>query len=457
MGQRLTLTLSFILMEALAFFVVGAVLAGWTNHSGVSVFSFVAAEAGGYFLVRALLRFELPPRLLIATGGAVSFLALLAIGGLEFDPGTFPPGFAALGGFLKDPGRLSSSAEAHAVYGIILLCVAWARGVLTAQDRLERDRVLRSFSAGVVVLVAALLFGQESVARGAVNGASIPLVAFGLLTLALIHLRDARPAGDAPLRGPWLLISAGTVGGLVLGGAALGVLPLGPMGAVYDHAIGPALSFVVFVIAWIILILAFPFAWLISVILDWLAPGKSFKPLEPPPPQDYDTKSTNIVRQHGGAIGIVVVLAKLLAVIAVLALITYLSYRLFRRLHRPPVEGEDRESLDGEGSLLGDLAALWRHLRPRRSPPSVPPEPALSPGVLQVRRLYLRLLDRAAAHGRLRPAAATPLEFEPQAAQAVDPRTVDELTRAFVDGRYGLHEPDPATLERLRNAVNRLE
>jgi hypothetical protein len=57
MSQRLTLNLSFIFMEALAFFVVGAIVAGATGHDGVSFPSFLAAEAGGFFLVRALLRF----------------------------------------------------------------------------------------------------------------------------------------------------------------------------------------------------------------------------------------------------------------------------------------------------------------------------------------------------------------------------------------------------------------
>jgi hypothetical protein len=455
-GQRLTLTFAFILMEALTFFVVGAVLAGATDHEGVSIVAFIAAQAGGYVLVRGLLKFEWPPRLLIAGGGMVSFLALLTIAGLEFDAGAFPPGWAGLGQFLQDPGRVGGSAQAYAVYGVILLCLAWARGVMVAQIRLERERVLRSFSVGVVVLVAALLFGQESIAHGAVNGASIPLVAFGLLTLALIHLRDARSAGDAPLSGPWLLIAAGTVGGLALAGAVLGVLPLGPMGFAYDHAIAPAFSVVLVVVAWIILIIAFPLAWLISLILGWLAPGSHFQPPTPQSTSQDDFQKSLQRQNHGAAAGIFIVLAKLLAVVLVLALISYFAYRLFRRLHRPPVEGEERDSLEGEGSLRGDLAALWRHLRPRRAAPSAPPEPPLSPGLLEVRRLYLRLLDRVAARGHPRPAAATPLEFEPEAASVVESATADEVTRAFVEGRYGLREPDEAMLERLRGAVERL-
>jgi hypothetical protein len=143
-------------------------------------------------------------------------------------------------------------------------------------------------------------------------------------------------------------------------------------------------------------------------------------------------------------------------VIAVVALVSYLAYRLFSRLHRPPAEGEERESLAGEGSLQSDLAALWRHLLPRRSSAAAGAEPDLPPGALEVRRLYLRLLRRSEDRGRTRPPAATPLEFEPVLGQAFSSRAPADVTDAFDAARYGRVAPEDAELRRLREEVERL-
>ena len=348
-NRKLILDLSFIATEALSFFIIGAVLSGATGREGASYWSYLVAEAGGFFLVRGLLRVDLPPRLLIAAGGVVTVLALITICGLEFEPGYFPPGWGGLIHFVGDPGTASDSAWAALIYGIFLLTLAWGRGVMVAQQRIERATALRSFSAGLVVLLIGLLFGQETVSKGAVNGASIPLVAFGLLTLALIHLREGRPAAAEPWRGPWLLIVIGTIGVLVLAGAAFGVLPLGPMGFVYDHVIGPAFEYALFVITWIVIILAFPFAWALSKLLGAFSPpGKqpAFSPA-----QNQDNLQKTLQKHNGGMAAVFVVFFKLLAILVVVAIVCYIAYRLFRRLHRPPDEDEDRDSLRGEGSI----------------------------------------------------------------------------------------------------------
>ncbi len=456
MSRKLVLDLSFIAMEALSFFIIGAVLSGATGRDGASYWSYLAAEAGGFLLVRGMLRVDLPPRLLIAAGGVVTFIALVTICGLEFEPGFFPPGWGGLIDFARDPGSASDSAWAALIYGIFLLTLAWGRGVMVAQQRIERATALRSFSAGLMVLLIGLLFGQETVSKGAVNGASIPLVAFGLLTLALIHLREGRPAASEPWHGPWLLIVGGTIAALVMAGAAFGVLPLGPMGFVYDHVIGPAFEFALFVFTWIVIILAFPFAWALSKLIGAFNPPAQQQPFSAP--QNQDNLQKTLQKHEGGLAAVFVVFFKLLAILAVVAIVCYIAYRLFRRLHRPPDENEDRDSLRSEGSIRADLAALWRSLRPHRpAGAGGPTEPSLPPGVLEVRRLYIRLLDRAAARGKTRPQATTPLEFEPVLQQDFRSAVPVHLTDAFVRARYGLVEPAPSDLTALREELKRLE
>jgi len=77
--------------------------------------------------------------------------------------------------------------------------------------------------------------------------------------------------------------------------------------------------------------------------------------------------------------------------------------------------------------------------------------------VLEVRRLYLRVLDRAAARGAARPPGATPYEFEPAIRRQFPVAEPAHLTEAFVRARYGLVEPTPAELQALRDEARRLE
>lgn len=447
MSRRLALDLSFLLMESLALFAVCAVLTAASDGDPLVFPAFFAAEAGGFFIVRGLLQFELSHRTLVIAGGLVSLLGLLTIAGLALDPLSWPPGWSGALRFLGNPGDTAEAAGPTAIYGIAFLVAAWGRGIMLSQEWLERPQALRSFTLGLAALVLGLLAGQGTRAQGAVNAASIPMVAFGLLTLALIHLREARPDGAGALRGPWLFISAGTIAVLALAGAAIGVLPLGPAGWLYDHAIQPVLAAMLVVIVWIMIAIAYPFAWLIA---QFLAAFVGQTNVQPPKPADVSQDDTSRLLQHGthgGAATLFVVLFKLLFVLLLVALISYLAYRLFYRLHRAPGEGEEREALEHEGSLRADLLSLLGSLLPRRAGGDVRGEPELPAELLRVRRVYLHTLDRARERGHPRPAAATPDEFEPELAQALPSGTAEGVTRAFVAARYGRVPP---SAERMR-------
>lgn len=455
MSRRLVLDLSFLLMESLALFVVSAVLTAASGGKSMVFPAFFAAEAGGFFLVRGLLQFDLPRRTLVIAGGLVSLLGVIVIAGLALDPSSWPPGWSGTLRFLGNPGDTAQAAGPTAVYGIAILIAAWGRGIMLSQERLERSQALRSFTLGLAALVLGLLAGQGSQAQGAVNAASIPLVAFSLLTLALIHLREARPDGAGALHGPWLLISAGTIAVLALAGAAIGVLPLGPAGWLYDHAIEPVLAAVLIVIVWILIVVAYPFAWLIAWFLSNFVGQPKLQPLNPATVTQEDTSRVLQKGAHGGVSALLVVLFKLVFVVLLVVLISYLAYRLFYRLHRAPQEGEEREALDHEGSLRADLLSLFGSLLPRRGAHSAPPEPELPAELLRVRRLYIRALGHAQQQGHPRPAAATPDEFAPELAQTLAVNTADELTRAFVAARYGRIAPDAEQAQALERDTAR--
>ncbi len=454
MSRRLVLDLSFLLMESLALYVVCAVLTATSDGEPMVFPAFFAAEAGGFFLVRGLLQFDLPRRTLVIVGGIVSLIGLVTIAGLALDLTSWPPGWPGALRFLGNPGDTAEAAGPTAIFGIAFLIAAWGRGIMLSQERLERAQALRSFTLGLGALVLGLLAGQGSRAQGAVNGASIPLVAFSLLTLALLHLREARPDGAGALRGPWLLIAAGTIAVLVLAGAAIGVLPLGPAGWLYDHAIEPALAAVLVVITWILIVVAYPFAWLIAEFLANFVGPINFQPPKPTNVTQDDTSQLLQKGAHGGTATLFVVLFKLLFVLLLVAVISYLAYRLFARLHRAPAEGEEREALEHEGSLRADLLSLLGSLLPRRAAGESRSEPALPDELLRVRRLYLRALERAQERGHPRPAAATPDEFAPELAQALPVETAEAVTRSFVAARYGRVTPGAEELRELEREAS---
>src|SRR5215469_8754702 len=143
MSQRAALIAAFIVMESLAFFVIGAVLGGATGHEGLVFPAFLAAEAGGFLVVKGLHQVDLSQRILVIAGGLISFVSLVSIAGLAIDPASFPPGWAGVFDFLGDPAEAMQQTNAAQVYGVLLLVLAWARGMMIAQRRLERNQALR--------------------------------------------------------------------------------------------------------------------------------------------------------------------------------------------------------------------------------------------------------------------------------------------------------------------------
>lgn len=74
--------------------------------------------------------------------------------------------------------------------------------------------------------------------------------------------------------------------------------------------------------------------------------------------------------------------------------------------------------------------------------------------VIAIRRIYTRLLRLAAENGRPRKRAETPIEFE-RALVRLYPQaraSVETITRAYVEVRYGEFSEDPETLARVRQA-----
>jgi len=439
-----TLLAVFVALETQAVYILAAFVAGLAARGAPPFLAFAAAAAGGLLVTRAVESFDLPPSVLTAIGGVLSAVGLLAIAALAFTPRGLPPAGFGRGALQPDePIQLA------------LLIGLWLRAARVAQLNIARAHIVTSFSLGMGLLAIALLFDQGNRGYGAIEAASLPLVACGLIGLALIHQRDAREESGTAARGPWLPITIGAVLGLVIAALLLGVLPLGPLGWLYDHTLAPALTLALYAFVAVMLIVAYPLALLLDRVLTAL--GQREAGLPPDPGQAAHVSRQLHPTHLNGFAAFGVLLLKVALVVAIVALCASIAYALFGRARRREEEGEEREPIEIEGSLRDDLALLLQGLRPRRGQSTAPTTPDLPPGILAVRRIYLRLLDHAARRGAVRPAAATPNEFEPSLETAVDVSVARAATASFNAARYGLIEPEPEALRRLEEMAREVD
>jgi hypothetical protein len=336
---------------------------------------------------------------------------------------------------------------------VILISVGWFRGIIAAQRELTYPRALASYTVGLLVVVALLLFGQSSRASAAIDTAAMPYFMLGLLALALVHLSKAEYQQGDFLRGPWLVTLVGTVAVLAVLSAVVGLFPLdllndllAPVGYIFLRALDL-----------LILVIAYPIGLLIVLLINLVTGGRT---LQWPAPDRVVTEGADQLQeqaQQGGPAEIVVFLAKMLFLLTIAAIIGYVLWRFFffRRLRRPlrdEQSDEVREAIH-EGGLGSDLGALLGALMGRFRRPPHEGEPPLPADILAVRRLYLRALRRAEAAGAERPPAATPHEFSASLAASLHTPAALSLSDDFAAARYGLVAP---SLEQLAEVERQL-
>ncbi|MFN8556332.1 MAG: hypothetical protein U0531_02920 [Dehalococcoidia bacterium] len=371
--------------EATALFALAAALAAGAGGDGPSFAIVLAAMAGGFGLVRLLQRFELSVRAQVATGAALSVIGLMVLINLQYEPAHNPLSLAWLLELAGDPQWFGAGRWA-AAWGVAVLIVAWFRGVYAAQRQLTYTEALASYTAGLILLVVLLIFGQASSAARAIDLAALPYFMLGLLTLSLINLSRAEFQQGDLLRGPWLVTLLGTVGLLALISGIIGLFPLGLLNTV----LAPVGDLVLRILDFIILIIALPVAYIVSWALQALTGGR---PLQWPELNNIASDGMERLQEaadHGGPPQLIAFLVKSVFLLLLFAAVGAVLWRVFRRVRRPlPVTDETRESIAAEGGLGQDLGALLGGLFGRFRRPTHDDEPSLPADVLAVRRAYL--------------------------------------------------------------------
>lgn len=455
MWRKRVADLSMIATESVALFVLAAVMAAAAGGPGPSFLTILAAMLGGFGLVRLLVHVESARTPLIVAGIVASLLALLVLFNLQFNRGGSPLSLSWLRDVLDDP-EAALSGKSPQILGMVIIGVAWLRAVALAQRNLTYQAALTSYSLGLLLLVMMLLVGQGSRAASAVNGAAVPYLVLGLLTLALVQLSRAQYHQGDSLRGPWLATLIGITGLLAVLGALIGLIPLGVLNAL----LAPVGDLILRLMDLVIYLIALPTAYLIQWIIGLI---RGNRPLEMPKSDQTFGQDPTRDLQHrlaqSGPPGVIVFLGKAIFLLAIVGLVAYIAWRAFRRLRRPAAdEDETRESLAREGGLGQDLAALMGGLLGRfRRAPRPDREPELPGGILAVRRRYMRALGRAEAGGVVRPAAATPAEFAPRLAEELHTPAALTLSEYFSAARYGRIEPSPEQLVEIDAELRRAE
>ena len=444
-------TVCLLVMESLVWFVLAAVMAGGAGGAGPAYITVLLAVLGGFWLARGLQRFDLQPKTLAMIGGVLSLIALTVLLNLQYNPGGSPLSLGWLTGFVAAPDEYLRPRW-PATWGVLFVAAAWARAVQVAHQELRYRLALGSFSVGLGVIVVTLLLGQASRVEDAINNAALPFFIAGLLTLALVHLHRAGPRAAEIVRGPWLPVMIGTIVGLVVVSAAIGLFPLDLL----NRLLAPLGVLALLILDVVILLIALPIGWLVGQLLKLI-----YGPDGPTPPEPNRLASETAERFQQGdppaVIAFFLLVFKLLFLLLLAALVAYVVYRVFRRLRRPAsAEVEVRESVYREGGLSEDLGALTRGLLGRFRRADTAREPALPPPILRLRRLYLRVLDDAAARGTARPPAATPHEFAPELARTFGTPAPARLSDRFAAARYGRVEPSADELRALERELGEL-
>lgn len=429
--------------------------------AGPSLVVVILAAVAGFALMRFVQQMDFGAALgsVVLVAGTilgVNLLLHLSMGHLQFwdasgaigfidDPDAYLADGVDLQAFVRDPDIERTHGGAIAISFIGLMLV-WFRFMLAARNSVTLDRMSRSFTISFVVVLfvvfAARASGYAAPARWAV-----PQFVVGMLGLAVGNHERAVPTDQAiPRASPWLTSVGGTIG-LLLGSAALlAVLAYLDVGAVLG-AIGDG---VFLVVRGVLLVILTPLAWALEKVFAWFFNGRTFQEMFPALPDlALEAPPEGEVQEEGDPRVVppfIVNSLKFFAVVGVLYLMYWVGRLMVNR--RPP----DREVVEetratssggaGIGRLLADLVRFRR-----------PPDPDAWMDRHPAYALYGRAVDGATERGLPPMPAETPLEFARAARTHLDAEPVVPIASMFERARFGRHYPPD---EAMRQAADDL-
>lgn len=361
----------------------------------------------------------------------------------------------ALWGMSQPARNPDSIAVLTRLIGSAILGEVWLWRSLGIARGLHRWREVRNDAlfALAAVVIAALVAGP--IDRNALPALGLAVACCGAVALSLARSAEELSLSTGQAQGrPSGSSATGTafaLGGLAIG-VAFGLPSLEAFVAAAARVMGPIVGQAIFLI---LLPLGYLAAYLVNVVY-WIRAQLriSPRPTETPDPVNFGAdaeRMRELEELRPFVFGAVELMIAAVALIAALLLIV----RLITERRSVLTEGVslDREAVDGIG--LG--ATLRGLLRQRAAPLRAPADDGTPAGAL--RRLYWRLLEIAEREGPgWRAPAETPAEHEARLARsAARWRDAAPVVRAFEALRYGEVDPDRATVDSAREALQRVE
>lgn len=437
-----------LLLESLWGYAAAAVFgAAVADGPAPSLVAVIAAVGGSAALARALQETDLSEGALRTAGLILSIAAVVAIAYVEYAAASGRWSGVWIGDALMSP-RSTVEQHGHIAAAAFALACIWVRGVGRGQEGIEYADVLGSATLGLAAVVVAALAAPDAHWPGSFGVLAITYALVALAALALFQAPEPERS-IAAFASRWTVAIALVVAAsaaLTLAVAAFDPDSLGFLEPIARPA-GEALGLVaLWVLAPVFLAIegaSHGLVWLLDVLLPNL-------PRRDPPgaPTTEDTAA----EEEGGVplwLRVLGIAFGSVAAMVAAAVALFVVWSAFRRFAHGGDKGErDRRDAVEPASALGDdlrgfVGALTGRFR--RSP-------AHPRTGIEVRRLYFEMLDRAAAEGLDRPAAATPLQFAPQLDAHFASSAPSRISDAFARSRYGELPVDPALVGDLRTA-----
>jgi hypothetical protein len=423
--------------------------------SGPSLPSVILAAFAAVFVSRMITQMRMN-RSLAALVGIVSSIVLInillhiTVGGdlriwdnstlVNFlsAPGEMFAGMQEASDFLvdPDPSRVHGVSLGPILIGLSLL---WVRFLYVGRAAVSFDQVLRSFTAGFVVVmffvVVAEIAGVPSVVW------ALPYFVLGMLGLAVANAARA-VEGDQSIRSsaPWMASALVTMGLLAAIAALFGLLAMLEV----ERALTPVGSILLTVIGWVLVIVLTPVFWLISSIMSFFFQGANTEFLDNLG-QNFNV-SEGIDREGKDGInwpGWIFDAVKLLLFAIVVALLWLLGRFLF---FRPPAAGDDGPYVEERSEASGvGIGGLFHNLFSGRAKPSTPDWLAMH----RIYPVFARTVNGAEDRGFMRRPGETPIEFARAATLPLDAALFSDVAAVFDRARYGRHYPDDAEVAAL--------
>ena len=352
----------------------------------------------------------------------------------------------------------------RAVVGSVLGAALWWRGGRLAVAEEPLESLTSSMRIGIVVMGVAMITDAASEADLRIFPTALVFFGFGLAGLGVGNLMAASTYKSRVK--VWPRVLSGVVAVVVVVGLLLSLI----RDDLLSYVSTPA-AFVLSVIGKaVFFLIAFPALTVVNFVVDLLISffdgvlgiqqdrGEQFGPGD----AAAAAAEAERLKEEAESFNLALQVLEIVLIIALSLLALYILLNVLRKIlqGRGLHSGGERESVGQEASVFSDIGRLLYRLVPdalkqtRKARAYMVPEgPA---GIVEVFRIYYRLLSLAERRGIKRQAHETVTEFEDTLARSFPRDVVRSVTAAFNRACYGHHPASEEQIAEMRSGLSRI-